>query len=177
MYRLFVAIRPPAPIRTYLLDMMGGVAGARWQDDAQLHITLRFVGDVDGGMADDVAAALGGLHHPPLDLALAGAGQFDRKGRIESLWVGITPHAAIAHLQAKIERALVRTGLAPEGRAYLPHITLARFGRSGGMADTFIAEHTILSAPTFRADAFCLYQSHLGHSGSRYEIIQRYPLV
>ncbi|WP_414902346.1 RNA 2',3'-cyclic phosphodiesterase [Sphingomonas flavalba] len=177
MHRLFVAIRPPAAIRAHLLEMMGGVAGARWQDDSQIHITLRFIGEVDGRMAEDIAAALGGLRHPPLALTLAGVGRFERKGQTEAVWAGIAPHERIAHLQAKVERALVHIGLPPERRAYLPHITLARFGRTGGMADRFLAGHAGLSGPAFTVDAFYLYQSHLGHGGSRYEAIQRYPLA
>ena len=62
MHRLFVAIRPPAEIRRALTALMGGVAGARWQDDDQLHLTLRFIGEVDHHRAEDIAAALGGLH-------------------------------------------------------------------------------------------------------------------
>ena len=58
MRRLFVAIRPPAPIRALLLDAMGGIGGARWQSDDQLHLTLRFIGEVDRHLAGDIHAAL-----------------------------------------------------------------------------------------------------------------------
>ena len=79
MLRLFVAIRPPAPVRNRLLAAMGGVAGARWQDDDQLHLTLRFIGDVDGRRAEDIDAALRMVRHPPFDLTLDGSGSFDRR--------------------------------------------------------------------------------------------------
>ena len=65
---------------------MGGIAGARWQDDDQLHLTLRFIGEVDRHVATDVAAALGSVRHPPFELAVSGVGTFDRKGRIDTLW-------------------------------------------------------------------------------------------
>src|SRR3546814_1491418 len=63
MHRLFVALEPPAAVRHQLLDLMGGIANARWQTEAQLHLTLRFIGEVDRHRAEDVAAALGGIHH------------------------------------------------------------------------------------------------------------------
>ena len=74
MHRLFVAIRPPAAIRAILLGAMGGISGARWQDEDQLHLTLRFIGEVDRHRADDVHAALGAVHQAPFEIALSGIG-------------------------------------------------------------------------------------------------------
>ena len=75
MLRLFVALRPPAAIREQLLGLMGGVPYARWQDDAQLHLTLRFVGEVDERTADDLTATLGSVHAPAPTVMLAGVGR------------------------------------------------------------------------------------------------------
>lgn len=69
---------------------MGGISGARWQDDDQLHLTLRFIGKVDGRGADDLADALAGIRVAPFDIGLSGVGWFDRKGRIDALWAGGT---------------------------------------------------------------------------------------
>jgi RNA 2',3'-cyclic 3'-phosphodiesterase len=177
MHRLFVAIRPPAHIREDLLDLMEGVAGARWQDDEQLHLTLRFIGEVDGRVAEDVASALADVHHPPIEIALHGVGTFGSRGRVNALWAGVRPHDQLAHLHRKVDQALIRVGLAPEGRAYLPHITLARFGRGDPPAvNSFLARNAGLSGPTFNVDRFCLYQSHLGQAGASYEKIHVYHL-
>jgi RNA 2',3'-cyclic 3'-phosphodiesterase len=176
MHRLFVGIRPPLAIRQQLEALMGGVPGARWQDDAQLHITLRFIGEVERPQAEDVALALSALRFPALDVALAGVGQFDTRGRPNALWAGLRPHEALAQLHRKIDQALVRIGLAPEGRAYLPHITLARLNAGAGTTDRFLAEHAGLSSPLFTISQFLLYESHLGHGGARYEAVARYPL-
>ena len=108
---------------------MGGGQGLRWQSDDQLHLTLRFVGEVDRHQAEDVAAALGQVRHPPVGFALAGVGTFDRRGQVDNLWAGVTPHEPLRSLHKRIDRALASAGIAPEGRAYLPHITLARVGR------------------------------------------------
>lgn len=176
MHRLFVAARPPEPIRRQLLALMAGVGGARWQEDGQLHLTLRFIGEVDGRMADDTAEALTTVSHPPIHTAIAGIGTFERKGRIDVLWAGLAPADALAALHRKIDHALVRIGLAPEGRAFHPHITLARFSRNGGDVSHFAALHAGLASPVFRLDSFGLYESRLGSAGAQYEEVARYAL-
>lgn len=174
MHRLFVAIRPPAEIRRTLLDLMGGILGARWQDDGQLHITLRFVGEVDRHCADDLAAALGEIHFQPFEIALAGLGQFDRKGRIDTLWAGVQPRDQLTQLHQRIDRACTNAGLRADERAYLPHITVARFGRTAGPMDDFITAHGGLTSAPFTVDGFALFESHLGHEGAAYHIVERY---
>ena len=174
MHRLFVAIRPPATLRSQLLDLMEGVEGARWQDDEQLHLTLRFVGEVDRRIAEDIAAALANVRFAPFDIRLHGVGQFDRRGVVDTLWAGVQPRDPLAHLHRKIDRACVATGLPPEGRAYLPHITLARFGRSGGMVAPFLLRHGSLSSAPFPVDRFTLFESRIGHAGAQYEAVAEY---
>lgn len=179
MHRLFVALRPPSTIRTLLATMHGGVRHARWQDDDQLHLTVRYVGDVERPVAEDVALALGQVHAPAPVVALAGVGAFDKQGRVDALWAGLAPHDALAALHRKVDQALVRVGLEPERRAYLPHITLARLPRSAGTdpaIDQWRARHAALSSEPFPLDALILYESHLGRDGARYEPIARYPL-
>lgn len=176
MHRLFVALRPPLPVRSQLLGLMGGVAGARWQDDGQLHLTLRFIGEVDGRMAEDAAFALESVRHPPVEVALSGIGTFERKGRTDALWAGVAPVDALAALHNKINHALVRAGLPPDGRAYHPHVTLARFSRHGGDVSGFAALHAGLASAPFRLDAFGLFESRLGGEGAVYEQVARYVL-
>jgi RNA 2',3'-cyclic 3'-phosphodiesterase len=176
LHRLFVGFRPPTAIRAQLLALMGGIQGARWQDDGQLHITLRFIGEVERPVAEEVALALGQVHYPPIEVALAGVGIFDKQGRPNAVWAGIRPPDALAGLHRKIDQALIRLGLAPEGRAYLPHITLARMNRSAGSTDRFLEAHAGLSSAPFLLDHFLLYESQLGQSGASYEAVARYPL-
>jgi len=68
----------------------------------------------------------------------------------------------------------VALGLPPEGRAYLPHVTLARFGRGGAMVDPYLVRHAALSSAPFRIERFTLYESHIGHAGARYETVADY---
>jgi 2'-5' RNA ligase len=176
MHRLFVAARPPGPIRRQLLGLMDGIGEARWQDDDQLHITLRFIGEVDGRMTEDIALALEQVRYTPIETAIRGIGTFDRKGRPDALWAGLAPADALAALHRKIDHALVRIGLPPEGRAYHPHVTLARFSRKGGDVSAFAELHAGLASEPFRLDSFGLFESRLGRDGARYERLVRYTL-
>lgn len=177
MHRLFVAIRPPAAIRSQLLSLMTGIGGARWQEDGQLHLTLRFIGEVDGRTAEDIFQTLQNVRHPPIETTLDGIGMFDRKGRIDAIWAGVKPVDTLTALHHKIDRALIRIGLPAEGRAYRPHITLARLNRQSGDVSDFAALHAGLSSPVFSHNAFGLFESRLGHDGARYEQVARYPLI
>lgn len=177
MHRLFVALRPPREVRSTLLELMGGVQGARWQDDDQLHLTLRFIGEVDARMAEDAAAALAAIHAPPLDLRLNGVGQFETRGRPNAFWAGVAPRDPLAALHRKVDAALCRAGLEPERRAYLPHITIARLPGSAGQTDRFLAEHAALTSPSFHIAHMTLYESTLGHGGAIYEPVERYALT
>ncbi len=176
MHRLFIALRPPAAMRDALFDIQDGVEAARWQDDEQLHLTLRYIGDVERPVAEDIALALQAVRAPAFDLALSGVGQFDagRRGRV--LWAGVTPHDAVTALHRKVDHALVRLGLSPEGRAFLPHVTLARLNKSSGPTEAFLGANAGLASPPMRFDHFLLYESHLGHAGAWYEAAARYPL-
>ncbi len=175
MHRLFVALRPPRPMREALLVLMGGVEGARWQDDDQLHLTLRFIGEVDRHAAEDVAAALGSVSHPAFALKLDGIGSFDRRGRIDNIWAGVAPHDQVRSLHVAVSRALTRAGIPPEERAFVPHITLARLSRGIGTAALPMEQ---LWPPPIEArfDHFLLYESELGASGPVYSAIERYSL-
>lgn len=176
MHRLFVAIRPPRAIRERLLGLMGGIPGARWQTHDQLHLTVRFIGQVDGNVADDVAAALLGVTGAPFEISLSGAGHFGRGSRAGALWIGIAPHAPLSGLHKKIDAACRRAGLPPEGRAYLPHITVARLGRTAGPVEPFIDAASAVTSEPFTVDSFCLYESTLGSQGASYEVAARYRL-
>ena len=83
--RLFVALRLPESVCDALLDTMEGVAGARWQDADNLHITLRFVGEIDRHQADDVISALECVPMRPFPLAIDGVGHFDGAKRAKAI--------------------------------------------------------------------------------------------
>lgn len=180
MHRLFVALRPTPPVRTLLQNVMGGVPGARWQDDEQLHVTVRFIGTVDPRQADDIAAALATVAAPAPVARIDGVGTFERRGMVDTLWARVTPVEPLAALHRKVDQALARVGVAPDPRRYLPHVTLARFSRAAGdpaAIDRWVAQCAALSSADFAMPHLTLYESLLGHEGARYEAVARWPLA
>jgi 2'-5' RNA ligase len=176
MHRLFVAIRPPAAIRAILLRAMGGISGARWQSEDQLHLTLRFIGKVDRHLAGDVHAALGAIHQPRFEIALNGIGAFDRRGWPDAVWAGVSPHEPLKALHKKVDAALTRVGVSPDQRAFLPHITLARLKRSSGPVGNLLENAGGLTSPPFTVDHFGLFESTLTADAAVYTLIERYAL-
>ncbi len=175
MMRLFVAVRPPAEVRDVLLAAMGGVAAARWQGDDQLHLTLRFIGEVDRHAARDIADALADVRHPAIDAQLDRVGHFASKGRPHALWVGVEPAAALTALHHKVDHALARAGVAPDGRAFVPHITVARLNRGAGSLDGFLAER--LPAAAWAVTDFGLYESVLTRAAAVYHPLAEFALA
>ena len=175
-HRLFVAARPPAAVRAALIAAMGGVAGARWQNDDQLHVTLRFIGAVDRHQAEDIAVALARVRHPPIDATLGAYGTFARQGRIDTLWVGLQPRDRLTSLHVRVDAALRVAGVAPDARAFLPHVTLARFGRTAAPTEDVAMRVAPLPVGPFTLDRFALYESRLGADGATYEPVAHYRL-
>jgi RNA 2',3'-cyclic 3'-phosphodiesterase len=175
MHRLFVAIRPPENIRELLLDLMEGVPAVRWQDDEQLHLTLRFIGEVERPIADDVATTLAPIRFEPFSLALDGVGKFE-KHRHGALWAGVQPKDQLKALNAKVERACQSAGVEPERRAFHPHITLARWKGKAPKVDRFIERNGGLVSDPWEVGDFILYESHLGRAGAHYEPVEKYSL-
>jgi 2'-5' RNA ligase len=177
MHRLFVAIRPPEEVRDLLVDAMGDSPDFRWQEDEQLHLTLRFVGEVERPVANDLADALGRVHSPPFELRIAGTGRFEQRSG-GALWAAVEPKAPVAALAAKIERACQQAGLEPERRAFHPHITLARWkGRRAREVEEFLSRTRGLASEPFAVDSFILFESRLSRHGAHYEEVETYALV
>ncbi len=177
MHRLFVAIRPPEEIRDLLIDAMDDTAGFRWQDDEQLHLTLRFVGEIDRPVAEDLADALGRVRGESFELRVSGVGRFEQRSS-GALWAGVEPKAPLAALSAKVERVCLAVGLEPERRAFHPHVTLARWkGRRSREVQDFLQRQGGLSSPPFEVTGFTLFESHLSRHGAHYDEVATYPLA
>jgi 2'-5' RNA ligase len=178
MLRLFVAIALPEGVRQHLGLLAGGVPGARWVDPENLHLTLRFIGEVDGGCADDIGAALGGVVARPFELTLAGIGHWGTRERATELWAGVEKNPGLSHLHDKIESAMVRLGLEPEARKFSPHVTLARLsGSPDSRVAKFIADNNLFRLPPFPVRTFTLFSSFLSRGGAIYTPEADYALI
>ena len=177
MHRLFVAIRPPEPIRDLLIDAMDVSPDFRWQDEEQLHLTLRFIGEVERPLANDLADALGRVRARPFAARIAGVGRFEQRSS-GALWAGVEPKAPLAALAAKVERICQQVGLEPERRAFFPHITLARWkGRRSREVAEFLERRQGLSSEPWEVERFSLFVSRLSRHGAHYEAVASYSLA
>ena len=179
-HRLFIGVRPPEPVRDTLLDTMEALEGARWVDADNLHLTLRFVGEVERPAANDLAEALSRIDQPRFDLRIAGVGAFDRTRRRHSyphaVWARVPLTEPLEGLLHKVERACDLAGLGRETRRFTPHVTLARTDRATGPLGDWLAAWGDLSAGPWTVEEFILFESHLGHTGAVYEEVVRYAL-
>ena len=174
--RLFAAIAISDEVARSLLMLQGGVPGAIWQRREQFHVTLRFIGEVDGHIAADIDDALSAITAPRFRLALKGVGEFGGK-HPRALWAGVSTPAPLEHLNRKIETALQRIGLQAEERKFIPHVTLAKLRASPhGRVVEWLTGHALFSTLEFEVDQFELYSSTLTPNGSIYVVEREYPL-
>jgi 2'-5' RNA ligase len=178
MLRLFVALDLPPALRDALASRASGLPHARWVPPENYHLTLRFIGEVEPWRAEEVDECLAALRGRPFDLALSGAGLFEKAGRIHSVWIGAERNDALAALQAKIETALQRIGLPPEKRRFAPHVTLARTDRAAPeKCIAWVQANNLFRAATVRMEEFTLFSSRLGQEASVYTPEVAYALA
>jgi len=176
VHRLFFALKPPPAILDACFEAMDdGPRGWAWQDERQLHLTLRFIGEVDRHQADDIVDALPGFRARPVDIGIDGVGWFDHGPR-GALFARVTPKPPLEALHAKLDRMLVRLGHQPERRAFVPHITLARRRSGAGSPDQWLACRTGFRTAACRGHAITLFQSRHGRHGASYERLLDVPL-
>ena len=176
MLRLFVGIGFPPALKLQLSLLCSGVAGAKWVDPGNFHLTLRFIGETDEAVAADIDDALARLRARRFTLQLVGTGVFGDRPR--SLWVGVERNPELVALRDKIEQALIRTGLAPEPRKFAPHVTLARLHNPPlDKLSGFLAANAQFRADPLPVEGFSLIASFQTKAGSVYEDQAEYPLA
>ena len=178
MIRLFVAIPLPDTVRSQLTLLQSGLQGARWIKPENIHLTLRFIGEVPNDVAGDIDMALTQVAAPSFGLHLDGIGNFARGKHPHALWVGVAKSEPLMRLQAKIESALVRAGLEAETRKFSSHVTIARLRdvRKGRVED-WAAAHGAFRSESFPVERFVLFSSFLSSSGAIYTEEASYPLA
>ena len=177
MYRLFVAVDMPEEVRNQLGDMFFGIPGAKWVPAEQLHLTLRFIGEVDGGVFRDVKDALSTIKRPAFTMQLKGLGCFPPRKQPKVLWVGIDKNEQLLQLRNRVEAELVRAGLPPEQRKFSPHVTLARLRDTPlSKLTNFLAGNGLYASIVFPVREFHLYSSQLTPKGAIHQIEATYEL-
>ena len=178
MIRLFVALAVPEPAAEVLAPLAGGVPGARWSPPENLHITLRFAGEIAESLAEDLDSALAEVSVPAFDVTLAGVGAFGDPLAPHALWAGVEASEILVRLHRRCETAARRAGLKPDTRAWKPHVTLAYLtGADTSRVANWTAANNLVRVPPFRVDAFALYSSWRSGAGSVYRLERRYGLT
>jgi 2'-5' RNA ligase len=176
MPRLFTALEIPRNAAMSLSLLRGGLPGARWIDVENYHITLRFIGDVDGRTADEVVERLDRIDRPEFQIRLDGIGSFGSK-KPHSVWAGVSASPEMYALQAEIERICQRIGLAADPRKFTPHVTLARL-KSSRVDDVvhYLSGRGNFQTSSFAVSRFVLLSSRESVGGGPYLTEEVFPL-
>lgn len=176
MPRLFTALEIPRDAALSLSLLRGGLPGARWIDVENYHLTLRFFGDVEGHVADDIVNALDRIHRPSFQLTLSGVGAFGGK-KPHSIWAGVAASPDLFALQAEIDRISTRLGIPSDPRKFSPHVTLARLRNTSPDAVAFYlsARGNFATLP-FKVGRFVLMSSRDSVGGGPYIVEEAWPL-
>jgi 2'-5' RNA ligase len=177
MPRLFTGLEIPAQVGLPLSLLRGGLPGARWIDPENYHLTLRFIGDVDAMVAREVASMLEQVKRRAFEMQFEGLSSFGgRKPR--AVVAAAAPAQPLLELQAEHERLMQRVGLEPEGRKYIPHVTLARLRNSSSrqVAD-YLSDRGSFRSPPFRISRFVLFSARDSVGGGPYVVEASYPLA
>ena len=177
MPRLFTALEIPRDAALSLSLLRGGLPGARWIDVENYHITLRFIGDVEGHLADEIVEALDRVRRPSFELMLSGVGAFGSK-KPHSIYAGFAPSPDLNMLQSEVDRICSRAGAPSDQRKFVPHVTLARLrGTSSEELARFIAEAAMFEPLGFVPARFVLYSSRDSIGGGPYLVEESYTLA
>jgi 2'-5' RNA ligase len=171
MPQLFIGIDLPDAIDEYLELLCTGVDGARWEGADKFHLTLRYIGDVDGGLHRAIIDALTEVRFPAFSMTLKGVGFFPPRGEPRSLWAGLADDADVRELRRRIDRALDPLVLDSDRRKFAPHVTLARL-RDPDVPEVvdYLSAHVLFRSPEFQVERFLLYSSIRSPKGSKYRV-------
>ena len=176
MPRLFTGLELPSDLATDLSLLRGGLSGARWIDAENYHLTLRFIGDIDGISANEIASMLFRINRKPFEVKVQGLQSFGGK-KPRAVVASVEPSRPLIELQAELERLMQRLGLDPEGRKFIPHVTLARLhdASSQDVAD-YLSVRGYFPSRTFMASRFVLFSSRASTGGGPYVVEDSYAL-
>ena len=176
--RCFVGIPMPDHVLDDLARLTGGLPGARWIEEENIHLTLRFIGEVDGLVFRDVAGALDELQQSPFELTLDGLGFFPPRGEPRVLWAGASSSEPLSALKRSVDREVNANGGEQERRKWVPHVTLARLsGTPTSRLARYLSGNSLFRTQPFLVDRFNLYTSRLHPSGATYTVESTYPLA
>ena len=178
--RLFVALTLPLPVRAALTALAQPLPDVTWTRPEQLHLTLRFLGDVAVERIAAMLARLEGVRVAPFILPVEGLGTFPPNRPPRILWAGVgNGHPRLFQLRQRLDDALIASGLRElDVRTFQPHVTLARCGEGAAPAVAhWLRASREFAAPPFQVESFDLYRSELPPGGAVHTLKRSFPLV
>ncbi len=173
---LFTALEIPRDAALSLSLLRGGLPGARWIDVENYHLTLRFIGDIEGHLADEIVDALDRVHRPSFSLSLTGVGAFGGK-KPHAVWAGVSASPDLTGLQGEIDRICQRLGVPADPRKFTPHVTLARLRNSSPLdVAQYLSARGNFSTLPFRVGRFVLMSSRDSVGGGPYIVEEAWSL-
>lgn len=177
MVSLFVALKLPQAVREQLALLQHGLDNASWVLQQNMHLTLRFIGQIESERFDDICAALSMVRSKPVSFRLLDVGHFSRGSVPHAVWVGVKPSRDLIDLRKRIEQSFASVDVTTEARKYTPHVTIARLrGTKQKHLLHWLTANASFSMPTTKFSDFTLYASHRSRKGSIYHILETFPL-
>jgi 2'-5' RNA ligase len=182
LYRLFVAIALPEETKRELESLCNGLPGVYWRAPEQIHLTLRYIGTVDGGRFADIRQALARVASEPFELILSGVGFFPFRKTPEAIWVVAEKSDPLARLRERVETALAAGGVQLERKRFRPHVTLGRFAGNHSRGNNYdrmaawLARFSLFRARPVAVGSFGLFSSARSSQGPSYRLEEEYPL-
>lgn len=176
---MFIAIGLPGPVKNYVTSLYDhSVAGIGWTPKEDLHLTMRFLGDIGDDEEERLLQVLGKARVSPFTLMVGGVGAFPRKGPPKVIWLGLdTGHPLLFQLRQRIDDAVLAAGIECEMRDFVPHITIGRCSVvSAQSIRTLFRSKTAMDGPLFSVCEFTLFESRRAPTGSCYLPVESFPL-
>jgi 2'-5' RNA ligase len=166
-------------VRLALAKLADPLPGLTWTRPEQLHVTLRFLGDVPTELIEPIIARLEAVRVAHFILPLEGTGSFPPRSPARVLWIGTgSGHPLLFQLRQRVDDALLAAGLALDVRTFLPHVTLGRVSaKAAANATRWLHTHREAAGPPFMVEAFDLCASELRPEGAVHTLKQRFPLA
>lgn len=177
MIRLFVGIGFDDDLAGRIAAIGHGLPGARWIEARNIHLTLRFVGEVDETQAEELHHQLAAITEAPFALTLAGLGMSGNRHQAHTLWLGVERSESLSRLAARIDGAALRAGLGPDPHRFNPHVTLARLkGTPPSRIQAFMDASGRFREEHVAVERVTLFRSTLGRQGAEYDALEHYRL-
>lgn len=179
MIRLFIGVKIPTHIQRQLSTIYGGLPSAKWIEPDMLHLTVKFIGEIDEIVYEDIAELLDDIKTEPFEIKFKGVDFFSVKKTAHTIWVKPSGNLEpLKRLKQKIDVKLRdELGLPIEDRKFTPHVTIARLKKANmSKVGNYMEWYNLFETSSFTVNEFYTFHSNLLKSGAVYTSMDQYAL-